>query len=171
MRMFCTISFHFFPSLLFPSINFPLFSLLSLSFLPLASFPLLLPPPPPHPGNGYHALIDQDKFMSETWDHWFVGGDNSGDVMVWRNMVEMRSWVKEEMGDVHLVSSCLDTCCKIFHAKNLHSCLKAYICTGGFIADAWIEKGDSSYILCFLAIEFYYACQDSSFFFQKMGCS
>ena len=41
--------------------------------------------------------------MSETWDHWFVGGDNSGDVMVWRNMVEMRSWVKEEIGDVHLV--------------------------------------------------------------------
>ena len=46
--------------------------------------------------------------MSETWDRWFLGGDNSGDVMVWRNMVEMRSWVKEEMGDVHLV--CLTYC-------------------------------------------------------------
>ena len=45
--------------------------------------------------------------MSETWDHWFVGGDNSGDVMVWRNMVEMRSWVKEGIGDVYLVS---ETC-------------------------------------------------------------
>ena len=41
--------------------------------------------------------------MSETWDRWFVGGDNSGDVMVWKNMVEMRAWVKEEMGEVHLV--------------------------------------------------------------------
>ena len=42
--------------------------------------------------------------MSETWSHWYLGGDNSGDVMVWRNVVEMRTWVKEEMGDVHLVS-------------------------------------------------------------------
>ena len=92
--------FHFLPST-------SLFSLFStyLSFLLPHSLS-----PPPHPGNGYHSLIDQDKFMSETWDHWFVGGDNSGDVMVWRNMVEMRSWVKEEMGDVHLVSSCLDIC-------------------------------------------------------------
>ena len=44
--------------------------------------------------------------MSETLDHWFLGGDNSGDVMVWKNVVEMRSWVKEEVGDVHLVSVC-----------------------------------------------------------------
>ena len=51
--------------------------------------------------------------MSETWDHWFVGGDNSGDVMVWRNMVEMRSWVKEEIGDVHLVS---ETCIPMLFA-------------------------------------------------------
>ena len=33
-----------------------------------------------------------------------MGGDNSGDVMVWRNVVEMRTWLKEEVGDVHLVS-------------------------------------------------------------------
>ena len=55
--------------------------------------------------------------MSETWDHWFVGGDNSGDVMVWGNMVEMRSWVKEEMGEVHLVS------CSIFLYGNVHFCM------------------------------------------------
>ena len=42
--------------------------------------------------------------MSETWGHWYLGGDNSGDVMVWRNVVEMRTWVKEEVGEVHLVS-------------------------------------------------------------------
>ena len=57
-----------------------------------------------YPGNSYTALIDQDKFMSETWSHWYMGGDNSGDVMVWRNVVEMRTWLKEEVGDVHLVS-------------------------------------------------------------------
>lgn len=60
-------------------------------------------------GNGFISLIDQDKFMSETWDHWFMSGDNSGDVMVWKNMVEMRSWLKEEMGDIHLVSSVYKT--------------------------------------------------------------
>lgn len=57
-----------------------------------------------YPGNSYTSLIDQDKFMSETWSHWYMGGDNSGDVMVWRNVVEMRTWLKEEVGDVHLVS-------------------------------------------------------------------
>ena len=57
-------------------------------------------------GNGFIALIDQDKFMSETWSHWFLGGDNSGDVMVWENVVGLRAAVKGEMGEVHLVSLC-----------------------------------------------------------------
>ena len=48
-------------------------------------------------------MIDQDKFMSETLGHWYLSGDNSGDVMVWKNVVEMRGWVKEEMEEVHLV--------------------------------------------------------------------
>ena len=90
-----------------PVFSFGPFSLLfpSPSSLSLLSFSLLLSSTSVCPtGNGFQALIDQDKFMSETWDHWLVGGDNRGDVMVWKNMVEMRSWVKEEMGDVHLVS-------------------------------------------------------------------
>lgn len=63
------------------------------------------------PGNSFTSLIDQDKFMSETWSHWYLGGDNSGDVMVWRNVVEMRTWLKEEVGDVHLVSDSYPALC------------------------------------------------------------
>ena len=42
--------------------------------------------------------------MSETWPHWHLGSDNSGDVMVWENVVGLRGCVKKEMGEVHLVS-------------------------------------------------------------------
>lgn len=67
-------------------------------------------------GNGFIALIDQDKFMSETWSHWYLGGDNSGDVMVWENVVGLRAAVKGEMGEVHLVS--LLDCMHTHHVLN-----------------------------------------------------
>ena len=54
-------------------------------------------------GNDLHALIDQDRFMMETSDSWYLGIDNSGDIMNWENVMGLMQTVKKEMKDVHLV--------------------------------------------------------------------
>ena len=41
--------------------------------------------------------------MSETWEQWYHGVDNSGDVTLWENIEGLRVMVKREMGEVHLV--------------------------------------------------------------------
>lgn len=73
---------------------------------------------PYYEGNDLKALIDQDRFMlmtsnssggtgtddSGTTSRWFVGNDNSGDVMVWENVVGLVNLVRKEMKDINLVS-------------------------------------------------------------------
>ena len=58
---------------------------------------------PYYEGNDLIAMIDGDKFMSETLDRWYLGVDNSGDVMLWENVAGLREMVKKEMEEVHLV--------------------------------------------------------------------
>ena len=41
--------------------------------------------------------------MSETWEQWYHGVDNSGDVTLWENVEGLREMVRREMGEVHLV--------------------------------------------------------------------
>ena len=59
---------------------------------------------PYYEGNDLSALIDQDRFMMMTADRWFLGGDNSGNVMVWDNAVGLLDLLRKEMKDVNLVS-------------------------------------------------------------------
>lgn len=58
---------------------------------------------PYYEGNDFVALIDQDRFMMETADNWYFGQDNSGDIMIWENVVGLVEKVKKELKDVHLV--------------------------------------------------------------------
>ena len=44
------------------------------------------------------------QFMSETWNHWFVGADNTGDITTWDNLLAFRESVKKDLEEVHLVS-------------------------------------------------------------------
>ncbi len=61
---------------------------------------------PYYEGNSLAALNDQDKFMSETLNHWYLGSDNSGDVTTWENVLGLREVVRGEMEEgVHLVSN------------------------------------------------------------------
>ena len=43
--------------------------------------------------------------MSETWSHWFVGADNTGDITTWDNLLAFRESVKKDLEEVHLVRS------------------------------------------------------------------
>jgi hypothetical protein len=43
------------------------------------------------------------QFMSETWNHWFVGADNTGDITTWDNLLAFRESVKKDLEEVHLV--------------------------------------------------------------------
>lgn len=63
---------------------------------------------PYYEGNSLAALNDQDKFMSETLNHWYFGSDNSGDVTSWENIVGLKEMVRGEIeGGIHLVSQTL----------------------------------------------------------------
>lgn len=61
---------------------------------------------PYYEGNDHNSMIDQDRFISETLSHWYMGVDNSGNVMHWENAVGLREIVKSELEEVHLVSGC-----------------------------------------------------------------
>ena len=41
--------------------------------------------------------------MSETWNHWFVGANNTGDITTWDNLLAFRETIKKDLEDVHLV--------------------------------------------------------------------
>ena len=58
---------------------------------------------PYHEANGAVAMIDQDRFMSETAAHWHLGADNTGDVMRWGNAMALRELTRIELEEVHLV--------------------------------------------------------------------
>ncbi len=59
---------------------------------------------PYYEGNDLKALIDQDRFMMMTNDRWFLGNDNTGDIMVLENVIGLVNMVKKEMISVNLVS-------------------------------------------------------------------
>ena len=59
---------------------------------------------PYYEGNDPTAMIDQDKFMVETQEHWHHGPENSGNVVSWENVAGLKELVKKDLGDVHLVS-------------------------------------------------------------------
>ena len=58
---------------------------------------------PYYEGNDLQALIDQDRFMMETLDHWYLGRDNSGDITILDNAMGLVELVQKEMKDVNLV--------------------------------------------------------------------
>ena len=53
-------------------------------------------------GNSMFALTDQDRFVCETWDHWYWGKENSGDVTHWENAVGFQKLATTDQS-VHLV--------------------------------------------------------------------
>lgn len=63
---------------------------------------------PYYEGNDLIALIDQDRFMMETSDNWYLGRDNSGDILVWDNIFGLVEKIKKELKDIHLVSIVLN---------------------------------------------------------------
>ena len=60
---------------------------------------------PYYEGNDLVALIDQDRFLLETVDHWYFGQDNSGDITVLENAMGLVGLVKQDFPNVDLVSS------------------------------------------------------------------
>ena len=58
---------------------------------------------PYHEANNFVAMIDQDRFMVETQPHWYLGADNTGDVLRWGNALGLREAVRAEMEEVNLV--------------------------------------------------------------------
>ena len=58
---------------------------------------------PYYEGNDLHALIDQDRFMMESFEKWYLGRDNSGDILEWENITGLVDLVKKDFKDVNLV--------------------------------------------------------------------
>lgn len=59
---------------------------------------------PYYEGNDLIALIDQDRFLLETVDHWSFGQDNSGDITLRENAQAVIGFVKQDFTRVDLVS-------------------------------------------------------------------
>ena len=57
--------------------------------------------------------------MSETWSHWFVGADNTGDITIWDNLLAFRENVKKDLEEVHLVCA---VCTSVYIATNFIMC-------------------------------------------------
>ena len=51
----------------------------------------------------FQFMSNSVQFMSETWSHWFVGADNTGDITTWDNLLAFRESVKKDLEEVHLV--------------------------------------------------------------------
>ena len=58
---------------------------------------------PYYEGNDLHALIDQDRFMMESFEKWYLGRDNSGDILEWESITGLVDLVKKDFKDVNLV--------------------------------------------------------------------
>lgn len=71
---------------------------------------------PYYEGNDLVALIDQDRFLLETVEHWYFGQDNSGDITVLENALGLIGVVKQDFPHVDLVSSMIVTHGMVYHA-------------------------------------------------------
>jgi len=59
---------------------------------------------PYYESNDIGAMIDNDRFLLETYDHWFFGLDNSGNIFSKDSVRELWRLVQEEQGPVELVT-------------------------------------------------------------------
>jgi len=59
---------------------------------------------PNYEGNSLHSMIEDDRFISLTADHWYFGADNTGDICS-ADFAESlaRECTRKELNDVHLV--------------------------------------------------------------------
>lgn len=60
---------------------------------------------PYYEGNSVMQMIDDDRFIRNSYRHWFFGEDNSGDLMSEQNLKALKTKLRS-IGDVHLVSGC-----------------------------------------------------------------
>lgn len=59
---------------------------------------------PYYEGNSPTEMIDDDRFVSGSYGNWDFGVDNTGNLMSWQNIEQLRKKAAE-LGPVHLVRS------------------------------------------------------------------
>jgi cap2 methyltransferase len=60
---------------------------------------------PYYEGNDLGAMIDDDRFLSETEDHWYFGADDSGNIMHRENVTSLWARLRERFqGEVDMVT-------------------------------------------------------------------
>ena len=59
---------------------------------------------PYYEGHGLGAMLDDDRFISQTLQHWNFGKDNTGDLMNKHNVYSLQSSC-QALGPIHLVST------------------------------------------------------------------
>lgn len=58
---------------------------------------------PYHEGNPLGKMIDDDRLIRESFDFWYFGKDNTGNLMDFKNLTGLLDLVST-MGDIHLVT-------------------------------------------------------------------
>lgn len=48
-------------------------------------------------GNTSKEMVDDDLFISKTYNHWYFGGDNSGNIMNRHNIADLQKKVSAEV--------------------------------------------------------------------------
>lgn len=61
-------------------------------------------------------MVDDDLFISKTYDNWYFGGDNSGNVMNRHNILDLKKKIaSSHVGDMFLlINSFLEKFLKLF---------------------------------------------------------
>ena len=60
---------------------------------------------PYNESNDLGEMVDDDRFILETLDKWSFGMDNTGNVMLWKNILSLETQVREETERVDLVTA------------------------------------------------------------------
>lgn len=68
---------------------------------------------PYYEGNSLSCMINDDRFILHTLEHWYFGGDNTGNLMKLKNLDDFIEWEKQDANIISLITAdgsidCLD---------------------------------------------------------------